>query len=73
MKKETVLFAVKKGEPDWAEQVITNRLHKIKEAKEWAVENGFDRLRVAEIDMETPPDFLSAVKKRTLNTIVSCQ
>jgi hypothetical protein len=33
---EKVLFAVKKGEPDWAEELITEKESKFEEAKKWA-------------------------------------
>jgi len=54
---ETILFAVKKGEPDWNEVLITNNPAKIEDAKKWALANGFDRLRVSKIDMNEKPDF----------------
>ena len=58
-----ILFAVKIGDEDWQEQLITEQEEHIEAASQWAKENGFDRLRVAEIDLSTPPDFSS-----TLNT-----
>jgi hypothetical protein len=54
---ETILFAVKKGEPDWNEVLITNNPAKIEDAKKWALANGFDRLRVSKIDMNEKPNF----------------
>ena len=54
---ETVLFAVRKGEPDYNEVLITNNPDKIEDAKKWALANGFDRLRVSKIDMMEKPDF----------------
>jgi hypothetical protein len=57
-----VLFAVKKGDADWAEQLITEVESRIESAKTWAAANGFDRFRIAEIDTETAPDF-----SKTLN------
>jgi DNA polymerase III sliding clamp (beta) subunit (PCNA family)/GNAT superfamily N-acetyltransferase len=54
---ETILFAVRKGEPDWNEVLITNNPDKIEDAKKWALANGFDRLRVSKIDMMEKPDF----------------
>lgn len=60
---ETVLWAVKKGAPDYAEEVLyqcqgyTN-LEQLKErGEQWAEQNGYDRLRIAVIDMTTAPDF----------------
>ena len=54
---ETVLFAVRKGEPDYNEVLITNNPDKIEDAKKWALANGFDRLRISKIDMMEKPDF----------------
>lgn len=51
-----ILFAVKVGEPDYAEQLITEVESRIPAASEWAKSPGFDRLRVAEI-ADGPPDF----------------
>lgn len=52
-----VLFAVKKGDEDWQEQLITEQEERIESAKAWADSNGFDRFRVAEI-ADGPPDFV---------------
>jgi len=54
-----ILFAVKVGDADWQEQLITenSEYDRIAEASVWAEANGFDRLRVADIDLSTPPDF----------------
>jgi len=57
----TILWAVKIGDPDWAEQVITQRSYKIEEAKQWATNNGFDRLRVSTLDMTEKPNFNSTL------------
>jgi hypothetical protein len=56
-----ILFAVRKGEPDYMEELITEQEERIEKAKKWAIENGFDRLRVATIDEESPPDFTKAI------------
>ena len=58
-----VLFAVKIGDEDWQEQLITEDETRIDAAKNWAVSNGFDRLRVAEIGNEFP-DFTKLVSRR---------
>jgi hypothetical protein len=62
MKKIKILFAVKIGAEDWEEQLITEVEDKIPAASTWAIANGFDRLRVAEIDLTEKPDFRKAVK-----------
>jgi hypothetical protein len=56
-KVEKVLFAVKIGKPDWAEEVITENESQFDKAKRWAEANGFDRFRIAEIDMSKKPKF----------------
>ena len=61
MKTETVLWAIKKGAPDWEEVLITTKKERIPAAKKWAEENGFDRFRVSEID-DGKPDFAGTIK-----------
>jgi len=50
-----ILFATKKGDPDYAEQIITEVPERIEAASEWALQNGFDRLRVDDIDLRENP------------------
>jgi GNAT superfamily N-acetyltransferase len=57
-----ILWAVKKGDPDWKEQVITENEEHIENAKKWATENGFDRFRIQVLDLSTPPDFKKTFK-----------
>jgi hypothetical protein len=57
-----ILWATKIGEPDWNEQLITENSSQIENAKKWAVENGFDRIRVSTID-NSKPDFTKGFKK----------
>lgn len=59
-----VLFAVKIGEPDWAEQLVTEVEDHIHLAAEWAVANGFDRLRVAVIDDGMPDFGMNVIRNR---------
>lgn len=56
-----VLFAVRIGNEDWQEELITEDASKIEAATAWAKAHGFDRFRVAEID-DSPPDFAKTVK-----------
>jgi len=60
--KTKALFAVKVGQPDYMEELITDKAEMIERAKEWALKNGFDRLRIAVIDLDTPPDFTKTIK-----------
>lgn len=59
-----VLFAVKIGEPDWAEQLVTEVEDRIPQAEKWAVANGFDRLRVAVIDDGMPDFGMNVIRNR---------
>ena len=57
--KNKVLWAVKKGDEFWQEQIITDTtssLH-LANAKAWALKNGFDRLRVSTMNYADKPDF----------------
>jgi hypothetical protein len=56
-----ILFAVRKENEDWQEELITEDEAKIDAASVWARENGFDRLRVAEIE-DGKPDFGKTVR-----------
>lgn len=55
--KEKVLFATKIGDPNWKEDFITDKENEIEAATAWCKANGYDRIRVAVIDLSTPPDF----------------
>lgn len=59
--KTKILFAVRIGDEDWQEQLITEVPERIPAAAEWARANGFDRLRIAEIDLSQKPDFQSTI------------
>lgn len=56
------LFAVRCGAPDYAEELITEVAERIPKAKAWALANGFDRLRVIEVDETEKPDFGKTVR-----------
>jgi hypothetical protein len=56
-----ILFATRKGNPDWMEELITEVEERIPEATKWAEENDFDRIRIAEIDLTEKPDFVHAI------------
>lgn len=62
--KQQILFAVRIGNADWEEELITEDAQKIEAASQWAKANGFDRLRVATIDISTPPNFANTINKR---------
>ena len=58
-----VLWGTKVGEPDYNEQLITENENQIEAAKKWAEQNGFDRLRIQNLDLTTPPDFKKTFSK----------
>lgn len=52
-----ILWAVRIGNEDWEEELITEVESRIPAASEWAKANGFDRLRIADVDLSVKPDF----------------
>ena len=57
-----ILWAVKIGDPDYDEQVITEREDQIAAATEWARAQGFDRFRVMDAsDEPEQPDFVTTI------------
>jgi len=58
-----ILWATKIGAPDHYEQLITEQPDMIEPASQWAIDNGFDRLRIADVDLTEVPDFT-----KTLNS-----
>lgn len=59
---EKVLYGTKEGEPDWTEEIISTNPEVFEAAQEWAKENGFDRFRIAEIDLSELPNFATTVE-----------
>ena len=64
-----VLWAVKKGQPKWKEEVIVETAdpQRLMNAQTWAEDNGFDRFRVQTLDGKAP-DFIGAVTGRPNRT-----
>ena len=62
---EQVIWAVKKGQEDWQEEVIYSGppLSKDMQAKcaQWIEDNGFDRMRIAGLDLSVQPNFAGTV------------
>lgn len=60
---ETVLWGVKIGNPDAHEEVLytcqgyTNLQELASKGEAWAAQNGYNRLRIAILDMTTKPKF----------------
>ena len=59
--KEQVLYGTRKGDEDWQEEIISTNPEAFNEAQAWATEQGFNRFRIAEIDLSTPPDFTRTI------------
>lgn len=58
---ETILYGIRRGEEDWQEELLTTDATRIDAATTWAKANGFDRFRVATIDLSVPPDWAKTV------------
>lgn len=67
--KETLLYGCKIGEPNYMEEVLyeckgyVNKEELMTKGQEWASKNGYDRLRIAVIDLSTPPDFTKTINR----------
>ncbi len=59
--KQQMLWAVKVGDEDWQEQIITTEASRIEAAKEWATKNGFNRFRVSDYSDGEKPNFAKTV------------
>ncbi len=59
------LWATRKGQPDYMEELITEQADKIPAASTWAKANGFDRLRVSTFDGVSLPNFTRTIKATT--------
>ena len=62
--KESILWGIKKGDPDWMQEIITNDKRNFEKATAWAKRNGFDRFRIAEIDTSKAPDITNTLQRR---------
>ena len=56
MTKVKVAFCRKQGAPDYTEELLTEVEERIPAASKWAESQGYI-VRVAEIDLDTPPKF----------------
>lgn len=66
---ETLLYGCKIGDPKYMEEILyqckgyTNETELMKKGEEWAARNGYDRLRIAKINLATPPDFKGTIRR----------
>lgn len=65
---ETLLYAVKIGQPDYMEDLITvatgsnfDRQIRLDNAKRWAINNGFHKFRTINHNLNEKPDFIKAI------------
>lgn len=67
MKKETLLYGCKIGEPSYMEEILyeckgyTNQEKLLSKGQEWAKNNGYDRLRISVIDLSISPNFIQSI------------
>ncbi len=59
--KEKILYGTKKNEADYMEEVISTQPHRFDKVIKMATDCGYDRFRVAEIDLSCQPDFVGAI------------
>ena len=64
---ETLLYGCKIDQPDHMEEILyqckgyTNKEELMQKGKQWAAENGYNRLRITEIDLNQKPDFIKTI------------
>lgn len=64
---ETLLYGCKIDQPDHMEEILyqckgyTNKKELMQKGKQWAAENGYNRLRITEIDLKQKADFIKAI------------
>ena len=65
--KNTLLYGCKIDAPNYMEEILyeckgyVNKDELIKKGEAWAKQNGYDRLRIAEIDLSIPPNFKQSI------------
>ncbi len=65
--KETLLYGCKIGQPNYMEEILyeckgyVNHEELMTKGATWAAANGYDRLRVAVIDLSVKPDFAGTI------------
>jgi hypothetical protein len=64
---ETLLYGCKADQPDHMEEILyqckgyTNKEDLMQKGKDWAEKNGYDRLRIREINLSQKTDFTQAI------------
>lgn len=64
MTSETVLYGTRKGDAEWQEELLLSNAtpELIERVKVLAARDGFERFRVATIDLTATPDFGGTVR-----------
>jgi hypothetical protein len=64
---ETLLYGCKTDQPDHMEEILyqckgyTNKDELLQKGKQWAEVNGYNRLRIREINLSQKTDFIEAI------------
>lgn len=64
---ETLLYGCKINAPKYMEEILyqckgyTNKKELMEKGKQWAEKNGYDRLRISEIDLTQKPNFTKTI------------
>lgn len=64
---ETLLYGCKIEQPDYMEEILyqckgyTNKEELLNMGKQWAEKNGYNRLRIKEINLSQKPNFTEAI------------
>lgn len=64
---ETILWGCKQGQPDYMEEILyqckgwVNKDEVMAKGKEWADKNGYNRLRITEINLSIKPNFIKSI------------
>ncbi len=64
---ETLLYGCKINAPKYMEEILyqckgyTNKKELMEKGKQWAEKNGYDRLRISEMDLTQKPNFTKTI------------
>jgi len=67
MNTETLLIGCKINQPDYMEEILyqckgyVNKEKVMAKGKEWALKNNYNRLRITEINLAVPPNFIKSI------------
>lgn len=60
---EKILYGVRADNEDWQEEILCTQEDRFEQVKILASKDGFNRFRIAEIDLTEKPDFRKTVNK----------